>query len=87
MMAELGYKQGGLWVRITKAVDDGVLTKNLGDWAKKVREIGVKTHTDEKPAKPPTQKEADDALLFANMLAQYLFVLPAKFPKSHKKKS
>ena len=85
-MAEMNYRDRkiGLLGRIKTAVSDGVLPRVMGDWAKRVREIGVATHTDDKPGPLPSKKDANDALLFANMLAEYLFVLPARIPKPRK---
>ena len=88
MLADQGYnrRSDSLKKRIDAAVTNGDLPKAMGDWAHRVREIGRETHTDEKPAPVPTEKDAEQALLFANTLAQYLFVLPARIPKTRKKR-
>jgi hypothetical protein len=92
MMAEIGYKERklGLRRRIDKAVEDRVLPPLMADLAHDVREIGNETHTDETPEPIPNQTDADRALKFANLLASYLFVLPAQIaaarsPKAKKK--
>ena len=84
MMAELEYdnRSMGLKKRIDSAVKAGDLPHAMGDWANEVREIGNVTHTDEAPEPLPTEDDAKQALLFANMLAEYLFVLPARIPKA-----
>jgi Domain of unknown function (DUF4145) len=80
MMAEVGYKERalGLRGRIKKAVEDRKLPPLMADLANHVREIGNQTHTDEEPEPLTTQVDADQALKFANLLAEYLFVLPAE---------
>ncbi len=84
MMAKKRYakRSDSLKKRIDKAVEDGVLPVAMGEWAHEVREIGRETHTDEEPAPLPDSNDAKQALLFANMLAQYLFVLPARISKA-----
>jgi hypothetical protein len=87
LMAEKGYnkRQIGLKKRIDTAVQDGVLPKLMGDWAHEVREIGNESHTDEDPEPIATLADADRALLFANTLAQYLFVLPHEIARGRDK--
>ena len=86
MMAVKGYcdRSKSLKQRINEAVKAGDLPEAMGDWAHEVRELGRETHTDEAPPPLPTDKEAEKALLFANTLAQYLFVLPARISKARK---
>ena len=86
MMAAKGYcdRSKGLKQRIEDAVKAGDLPKDMGNWAHEVREIGRETHTDERPAPLPKDQDAQQALLFANTLAQYLFVLPARISKARK---
>jgi hypothetical protein len=84
MMAEMDYKKGSLLGRIEKAVADRVLPKVMGDWAKRVKEIGITTHTDDDPGPLPGKGDTEELLMFANMLAEYFFVLPARIPKPPK---
>lgn len=86
MLAEEGYckRSMSLKKRIDTAVDARALPPAMGDWANEVREIGRETHTDESPAPLPKERDAKHALLFANTLAQYLFVLPARISKARK---
>ena len=87
MLAEKGYsaRQQGLKRRIDNAVADGNLPQAMGDWANEVREIGNETHTDDNPAPLPGKKDAEQALRFANTLAEYLFVLPARIKRARRK--
>ena len=86
MMAEMKYdnRSMGLKKRIDKAVDAGDLPPAMGDWANEVREIGNVTHTDETPEPLSTNDDATRALLFANTLADYLFVMRARISKARK---
>ena len=61
-----------------------MLPPAMADWANHVRGIGNDTHTDDAPEPLPTKQQAEEALLFANMLSQYLYVLPARIPKPAK---
>ena len=82
-MAEKGYwdRKMGLKGRIKAAVKQGDLPQVMADWANEVRVIGNDTHTDEAPADLPNQDDAERAIHFANMLAEYLFVLPAQISR------
>ena len=88
MLAEKGYRERklGLMGRIKKAVADGKLPGVMEDWALEVREIATDIHTDEEPASLPDEKEADRALTYATMLANYLFVMPAEIEKHRAKR-
>ncbi|MGH6921085.1 MAG: DUF4145 domain-containing protein [Geminicoccaceae bacterium] len=86
MMAEVGYKERrlGLKKRIDKAVEDRKLPPLMACLAHDVREIGNETHTDEAPQPITTQADADRALKFASLLAEYLFVLPAQIAEARR---
>lgn len=83
MMAEVGYKDRklGLRKRIDMAVADGKLPKLMAALAHDVREIGNETHTDDNPEPLTTRSDAQRALKFANLLSEYLFVLPAEIER------
>lgn len=82
MLKELGYNDGSLYQRISKAVGDNVLTKNMADWAHHVRlEANRTRHADEDdPFVAP--EEAKQVVEFVEALGQFLFVLPARMKKS-----
>ena len=46
--------------------------------------ITVRVHTDGDPGPLPGKDETEELLLFANMLAEYFFILPARIPKPPK---
>lgn len=78
MLKHLGYKEGTLYTRIDKAVEDHVLTENMGLWAHEVR-LGSNRprHSDEN--KPHVSSdEAKQAVEFAEALGNFLFVLTAR---------
>jgi Domain of unknown function (DUF4145) len=75
MLKALGYKDGSLYSRIDKAVEDHKLTKGMGDWAHAVR-LGSNRprHADEEnPHVSPD--EAKQSVEFAEALGTFLFVL------------
>ena len=84
MLAEKGYSERrvSLHDRIDNAVREGVLPAIMGDWAHEVREFGNEGHTDSEPAPLPDKGHALHVLKFANMLAEYLFVLPKQVQKA-----
>jgi hypothetical protein len=84
MIAHQGYakRSDSLKARINKAVEQGLLPKVMGAWAHHVRLIGNDTHTDDEPDELPDKDEAKEALTFANTLAEYLYVLPARIPEA-----
>jgi hypothetical protein len=53
----------------------------MGEWAHEIREFGNEGHTDEEPAPLATKEDAEHVLKYANTLAEYLFVLPARIKK------
>jgi hypothetical protein len=88
MLAEKGYRNrtAGLMGRIKQAVADRILPGVMADWALEVREIATDTHTDETPAPLPDAEEANSVLTYANMLADYLFVMPASIKERRRKR-
>ncbi len=84
MLAEAGIanRKLSLKKRIDKAVEGGLLPPIMGEWAHEVREFGRDGHTDEDPSDLPDKEEVAHVLQYANMLAQYLFVLPLRIRKA-----
>jgi hypothetical protein len=78
MLKEKGYKDGTLYKRIEKAVEDHLLTKEMGEWAHKVRlDSNDQRHADE-DAELPTYNEAQQSIEFTKTLSELLFLLPNK---------
>ena len=78
MLKLKGYKEGNLFSRINKAVEDHVITEGMSKWAHKVRlDANDQRHADEDKGLP-TINDAKHTLDFAKALGQFLFVLPTK---------
>jgi len=83
MLKERGYndKKSSLNSRILAAVEDHVLTDDMGAWAHHVRlEANEERHADEEEPLPSIH-DAQRCVDFAIGLAEYLFVLPARVTK------
>jgi hypothetical protein len=66
--------KGTLFERIRKLVSDGVLTKELGDWADSIRLIGNEAaHADE-----VTRDDLTMARAFTDAVLRYVFTLPTQ---------
>jgi Domain of unknown function (DUF4145) len=84
MLKARGYKDGTLFNRIKKAEDEGVLTKDMAQWAHDVRlDANDERHADE-DASLLTIDDANRCLEFADALADLLFVLPARVKRGLK---
>ena len=77
-MSFSGYKDGSLYYRITKAVEDHLITKEMAEWAHEVRLDANDQRHAEEDTELPTEKHAQTALDFARALAEFLYVLPSK---------
>lgn len=74
---------GSLYTRIEKAVQEGLLTKRMAEWAHRVRlDANNPRHAD---AKSPhmSQDDARRAFDFAEALGAFLYVLPGRMPPSN----
>jgi hypothetical protein len=81
MLKAKGYKDGNLYCRINQALNDHLITKEMGEWAHEVRlDANEQRHADDS-APLPTGPDAQRVIDFAKALAQFLFVLPAMVDK------
>lgn len=81
MLQIKGYKDGTLFARIQKAIDDHLITPEMGQWAHEVRlDANDQRHADAGSALPSTE-DAQRAIDFVQALAQFLFVLPGRIQK------
>jgi len=79
------YTKGSLYSRIDQAVSDNLLTEGMGAWAHNVRlDANDQRHSDEE-ASLPTPEDGERSVEFAQALAEFLFVLPAKVQRGIKK--
>lgn len=78
MLKAKGYKEGALYARIQKTVEDHVITNEMAEWAHQVRlDANGQRHADDEEV-IPTKVDAERSLEFALALAEFLFVLPAR---------
>jgi len=78
MLKDKGYKDGNLKLRIEQAAKDHIITKEMAEWAHKVRlDANDQRHADES-AHLPTLEEAQMSVEFALALGEFMFVLPER---------
>lgn len=84
MLKEKGYKTGSLNARIDQAATDHLITDEMAAWAHEIRlDANDQRHADE-TAPLPSEVDAKKVIEFANALAQFLFVLPARVERGRK---
>lgn len=84
MLKDKGYKDGNLNARIEAAAKDHLITSEMAAWAHEIRlDANDQRHADE-GAILPTAADASKVIDFANALAQFLFVLPARVARGRK---
>lgn len=78
MLKEKNYVEGSLYSRIDKAASDGLITKDMAEWAHEVRlDANDQRHADS--AKDlPTEIEARSSIDFVKALGQFMFILPSR---------
>lgn len=74
MLKHLDYTEGSLYSRIDKAVEDSVLTKDMGKWAHKVRLDANNVRHADSQSPHLTIEDAKEAVEFAEALGDFLFV-------------
>jgi len=85
MLKEKGYKDGDLYSRIHKTVDDHLITKEMAQWAHEVRlDANDQRHADI-AASLPKESDAQKCIAFTSALAEFLFVLPAQIKRGLKR--
>ncbi|MEZ8534305.1 DUF4145 domain-containing protein [Vibrio cyclitrophicus] len=76
MLKFRGLGEGSLYKRIELAIEQNILTSDMGEWAHEVRlDANDQRHADE-DASLPTMEDARRALDYALALAEFLFILP-----------
>ena len=76
MLKERGIGGDDLFSRINKAIDTGILTKDMEKWLHHLRLVGNKIRHIENP--DPTVGEAKEALEYVTIMAELLYVYPKK---------
>lgn len=78
MLKLKGYKDGSLYARIEHAAKDTLITPDMAKWAHDVRlDANDQRHADDDMSLP-TVEDAKRCVDFAQALAQFIFVLPAR---------
>lgn len=78
MLKIKNYKEGSLYNRINKAVEDHLITEEMAKWAHQIRlDANDQRHADEHSTQP-TPDDSKKCIEFASALAEFLFVLPAR---------
>jgi hypothetical protein len=81
MLKAKGYKEGKLYTRIEKALEDHLITPEMADWAHEVRLDANDQRHDDEEAPLPEQSDAEKVTEFTSALAQFLFVLLARIQR------
>lgn len=85
MLKNKGLTYGSVYKRIEQAVESGILTSDMGEWAHAVR-LGANNprHADTEDPHMTTE-EAKRSVEFARMLGHILFTLPAEVERGKAK--
>jgi len=84
MLKDKGLKEGSLNSRIDAAANAHLITKEMATWAHEIRlDANDQRHADETAALPGAA-DAAKVIEFANALAQFLYVLPARVERGRK---
>lgn len=84
MLKDKGHKDGSLNTRIDTAAKAHLITAEMAAWAHEIRlDANDQRHADEATSLP-SEADAAKAIEFANALAQFLYVLPARVERGRK---
>jgi hypothetical protein len=84
MLKDKGYKDGTLYSRIESAAKTHLITDEMASWAHDIRlDANDQRHADESITLP-SSLDATKSIEFANALAQFLYVLPARVERGRK---
>jgi len=85
MLKAKGLREGSLYKRIDTAAATHLITHEMGLWAHEVRlDANDQRHADD-VSPLPSSEDAERVVEFANAVAQFLFVLPARVAKGRAK--
>ena len=85
MLKAKNLKEGSLYSRIKLAVENNLITTEMAAWAHDVRlDANDQRHADEN-APLPSSEDAERVIEFAQALATFLFVLPARVQRGIEK--
>lgn len=78
MCKDKGATRGNLQNKIDWLVEQGLLTKDIGDWAHEVRFLGNESVHEEGPIKPEYAREIHD---ITKIIAEILYTYPARIER------
>jgi hypothetical protein len=82
MLKDKGYATGSLYSRIDSAAKAHAITDDMAAWAHEVRlEANDQRHADSS-VELPAGVDAERVIDFANALAQFMYVLPARIARA-----
>ena len=81
MLKEHELNEGSLYKRIDEAVEEGILTQKMADWAHRVRLDANNPRHADNHTPHMSDEDARRAFDFANALTEYLYVLPSRMPE------
>lgn len=80
MLKDKALTEGSLHTRIAKAVEVGMITKGMAEWAHRVRlDANGSRHADVDSSEPQVD-DAQRAFDYAEALAEIIYVLPSRMP-------
>jgi hypothetical protein len=82
MLKHLGLTEGSLYKRIDDALEQGLLTKGMADWAHSVRLGSNRPRHVDKETPHVSQEDAKRSVDFAAALGDFLFVLTAQIEEA-----
>lgn len=80
-----GTRNTNLMKRIEKAAEQHVITRDMAEWAQQVRLVANDGRHSKKGKDRPSELDANQCLEFATILAELLFVLPARVSRGKAK--
>lgn len=87
MLKDKGYKDGSLNSRIDAAAKDHLITLEMAAWAHEIRlDANDQRHADDS-APLPSDADAEKVIEFAQALAQFIYVLPARVERGRHKRA
>ena len=80
MLKDKNLREGSLYQRIDKAVEAGLITKSMAEWAHRVRLDANDVRHADQASSDMTWDDAQRAFGFAEALSELLYVLPSRMP-------
>ena len=85
MLKDKNLEEGTVYTRIDQAVEQGILTQEMGDWAHEVRLGSNRPRHADRENPHVTREQAEQAIEFTRTLGHILYVLPRRVEKGKAK--